>query len=50
MLDNKVLGSSVETIECAKCTMEYRYLLLSMFSLKNACLRVVADSVSDQGV
>ena len=48
-LSNKDLASNVETIECAKRTMEYRYLLLSIFSLENACLRVYGGMMDDYG-
>ena len=44
---NKILGSSVETIECAKRTMEYHYLLLLMFALENAFLRVYIGMMDD---
>ena len=49
MSNNKILGSSVETIECAKRTMEYHYLLLLMFALENAFLRVYIGMMDDYG-
>ena len=49
MLNNKDLASSVETIECAKRTMEYHYLLLSIFALEDARLRVYFGMMDDYG-
>ena len=49
MLNNKDLASSVETNECAKRTIEYHYLLLSIFALENAHLRVYVGMMDDYG-